>query len=297
MEFKEIKTFGHLRNFLSVKGKGHHNYRQYTNLDGVYGIINSGFFWLSRGDQMNDMQELTKGDPDEWKKIYIASFAFGRSENIAMWTIYGLLHDEAACISFPSIEFCKWISSISELFDPADGYKKINVKFEIDLIDVVYIGGIRGQRDGLLQWNSERMQLDNENLEDDFKTISSQAPLTGYMKNYAWVYENEVRIRIKLNEPIDCKKVAVKLPIDFFNTDPKNEKVGIISGPWNDYDKYSIFDKKLAQSENFQTVKDKLIFRESDFDRLVKTKETCEYCLYGNGKRVPKRKGPSLFSE
>lgn len=143
MEFKEIRAADDLRTFLIEKGQGHQNYRHYTTLDGIYGMLKSGYIWMSRGDQMNDMQELTKGNISDWESIYLSSFAYGKSENIAMWGIYGLPHNEAASISFPSRVFSKWIPGNKTIYDPEDKYKEIDCDFQIQLTDVVYAGGKR----------------------------------------------------------------------------------------------------------------------------------------------------------
>lgn len=296
MEFDEIKTFDHLRLYLSDKGKGHQDYRQYTNLDSIFGMINSGYLWLSRGDEMNDKQELTKGNPAEWENIYVASFVFGKSENIAMWAIYGLLHDEAACISFPSKAFSKWIIGVKEIFDPIKNYEKIDTNIKIDLTDVAYIGGKRGQKDAQLKWYDKTINLDEIILEDDFTKISNESLLTGYIKNYAWNYENEVRVRVKVDKRIECKKIAIKFPDDFFVPDSKNEKIGITTGPWRDDIKYDVFMEKMKQTEKYLLIKDKFVFQKSEFQNLVNLKETCEYCSSGNGKKIPKRKAPSIFA-
>jgi len=304
-KLSDIKTFTELEQYLQQKGVGHQNYRHYTNLDNIISMLDSGYLWLSRGDQLNDRQELSKGNPAEWEKIYLASFVYGRSENIAMWAIYGLPHDEAACLSLPSMEINKWVSGIKTLHDPSDGYKKIEAGFTAKMIDVVYIGGKRGQKDTLLQWNGERLYLDEQDnkkkpeLSDDFTAISSAACLTGCIKNYAWVYENEVRIQVKLDQPIDCTRIAIRFPDNFFvpvNVKGANEqdKVCITYGPWKDIRKSIQFDQAFQHRTG--QYGDKITFADSEFNDLVRLKELCEYCTAGKDKRMPGRLNSSIFS-
>lgn len=302
MEFKEIDSVEHLRAFLLERGKGHHNYRHYSTLDGIYGMLKSGYLWLSRGDQMNDRQELTKGDSREWEKIYIASFAFGKSENVAMWGIYGLPHNEAACISFPSYKFSKWIPGISAVFDPKKNYQKIECEFEIQLTDVVYIGGFRGAKDQVLKWNDNKLQVNDLANIDDFEYISGESQMTGFIKNYAWSYENEVRIRIKVNTPINNERIAIKIPEYFFEGLENEEKVRITYGPW---DKSARKEKKTVKFEDALRSDicigfryDQIEKKSSDFMNLVMLNETCKCCqLFTDNNDKIKRKAPSLFQD
>lgn len=59
-------------------------FSHYTNIEGLRGMLSSRKFQVSRGDQMNDKQELTKGDMRIWSNIYLASFSYGEEENMAM---------------------------------------------------------------------------------------------------------------------------------------------------------------------------------------------------------------------
>ncbi len=300
MEFKDIRTADTLREFLIEKGQGHQNYRHYSTLDGIYGMLKSGYIWLSRGDQMNDKQELTKGYFDDWNNIYIASFAFGKSENIAMWGIYGLPHNEAANISFPSKIFSKWVPSISAIYDPGDYYNEINQGFEIQLTDVVYAGGKRGDNDQILRWNDKSIDIDKTSGAERLKYISSENSMTGFIKNFAWLYENEVRIRVKLNSPIPQKKIAIRIPDDMFAVTGNSEKVTITYGPWNQNGikerKILKFEELIKRDINRNEIIDNINIVMSDFTMLVELKETCNCCqlFYDNNSNI-KRRPPSIF--
>ena len=62
MKLSDVTSVNELTAFLEKKGLGHQNYRHYTNFDGALGMLQSGYMHLSRGDQMNDHQEVTKGN-------------------------------------------------------------------------------------------------------------------------------------------------------------------------------------------------------------------------------------------
>jgi len=251
---------------------------------------------------MNDMQEITKGNLTDWKSIYISSFAYGKSENIAMWGIYGLPHNEAASISFPSKIFSKWIPVIKSVYDPENNYKEIDAEFEIQLTDVVYAGGKRGSDDQILKWNDKSLMIEQSANPNNLRFISSEEQMTGYIKNYAWAYENEVRIRIKLDKPIAQKRIAIKIPEEFFSMREKAENVKITYGPWNQdavkEKKIQKFEAQLKADTSASIRIDNIEISTSEFTNLVRLKETCACCqLFMDNNRRIKRKAPSIFQD
>ncbi|NLA43861.1 hypothetical protein GX865_07015 [Candidatus Saccharibacteria bacterium] len=286
----------HLRN----KGKRHRSYRHYTNCDGVVGMIDSGYLWLSRGDIMNDRQELTKGSPEEWPNIYLASFVYGESENVAMWAIYGLPHNEAACISFPNRKFHTWVTNITELYNPKESYERVDVEFDVDLADVVYVGGKRGAPNAILKRGDDQFVYDDGLESGKLYNLSNEPKLTGYIKNIAWAYENEVRIRVKLrnnhtNRFNNLNRIAIRLPEDFFVSDKDDETISITSGPWKDKTNHDIFMEALKRSNRYPFFDRKLNFKDSEFDNLVRLKELCELYNCGQKNTTRRRIAPSIF--
>lgn len=62
---------------------------------------------LTRGNSLNinDQHEaLMKGSWSTWNRTYIGSFAYGQSENMAMWGLYGQPETDAIRIAIPRAE-------------------------------------------------------------------------------------------------------------------------------------------------------------------------------------------------
>ena len=88
--------------------------------------------------------------------------------------------------------------------------------------------------------------------------------MTGYIKNYAWHYENEVRIRVELTQDTGFEKILLNIPQETI------EAMQITTGPyfrWKDDDVY----QKLC-NEN------KVL--ESGFKNLVKYRAICSMCQH-----------------
>ena len=99
IELKNIKDVQDLLEFSRIHGARHTKYNHYTTADRLIQIVNGQYLFLSLGKDMNDLHELTKGSSSMWDKTYIASFAFGQSENIAMWGLYCIPWEQGVRIS------------------------------------------------------------------------------------------------------------------------------------------------------------------------------------------------------
>lgn len=270
-DFAELTNNDEILSFLKVKGGNHNCYYHYTNLSSAVNIISSQSFWLTRGNSssMNDQHECHfKGTDDIWDKTYLASFSFGDSENMAMWGLYCLPWEEAVRISIPKKEMKKWLDSIKVIYKVENnnlGFPRIQptVKFEKTLADIVYIDGRKESKSSKLFWGNRTIKLDKTKT---LENISSCPKMTGYIKNAAWKYENEVRINIKFAETIGCEKIAVAIPSEIIDA------MEITTGPYfkgdiTDYIRKNNLDNML----NIKVVK-------SGFKDLVNYRTLCSLC-------------------
>ena len=63
--------------------------------------------------------------------------------------------------------------------------------------------------------------------------------LKGYIKDIAWSYENEVRLRVESKDYLSYKTVAVEVPDDILNS------IQIVAGPRFDGDLYEEIKKQI----------------------------------------------------
>lgn len=261
----EVKNIGEMISFLKEKGRNHECYYHYTTWDSLVKIFQYKTFLLTRGNSLNinDQHEaLMKGSWEEWNKIYIGSFAFGSSEIMAMWGLYGLPWQDAVRIAIPKEKMNQWVDSIQRivLFDNGQtiDYKD---NFEIGLNDIVYVGGKRGSNTLQLTHYGKSITVSNTY---PLYGIDTADKMTGYIKNYAWQYENEVRLRIRLAHDTGYEKISVNIPEDVINS------ITITTGPYFKWKNEKLYQQFISENRLF----------ESGFKNLVRYKELCDLCQH-----------------
>ena len=261
----DVKDIDSMITFLKEKGGNHENYYHYTTWDSLTKIMQNKTFLLTRGNSLriNDQHEAQmKGSREEWHKIYIGSFAFGSSENMAMWGLYGLPWQDAVRLSIPKEYMNKWINSINQIQLFEDG-RTVDYQggFKISLNDIVYVGGKKGSDNLFLTHYGKSITVSDTY---PLYGIDTAPEMTGFIKNYAWQYENEVRLRIRLAHDTNYEKICVSIPEDVINS------ITVTKGPcfkWkNDY-----LHHRLIQEGRII---------DSGFENLVKYRELCELCQH-----------------
>ena len=271
--FKSIETIEQLLDFLEAKGNNHNYYHHYTTLDNLIKMIDSRYFLMTRGDSVNinDQHEYrAKGSAALWRKTYLGSFAYGESENMAMWGLYGLPWDEAVRISIPRKAMEKWVLSVTDVFSAEIVNKELHTKrlktpFDIRLSDIVYIKGERGSNESKLLWNDKSISLKGKLM---LKGIDLDDRMTGFIKSDAWKYENEVRIHIQFQTTVNTDRIAIPLPIEVISS------MSITTGPYFTGDPFEKIRAKIPYLVNTEQM------TESGFKNLVKYKSLCTMCRH-----------------
>lgn len=118
-QLKDVTDVDALVSFLKTKGENHKCYYHYTSWDSFLKIYENASFLLTRGNSLNinDQHEaLMKGSWSTWNRTYIGSFAYGQSENMAMWGLYGQPETDAIRIAIPRAEMLNWIHGTKEVY-------------------------------------------------------------------------------------------------------------------------------------------------------------------------------------
>ena len=204
-QLKDVTDVYALVSFLKTKGENHKCYYHYTSWDSFLKIYENASFLLTRGNSLNinDQHEaLMKGSWSTWNRTYIGSFAYGQSENMAMWGLYLLCNNTQK-------------------------------------LKTVNIHGLKG--------------------------VDTTPQMTGYIKNAAWRYENEVRIRAELPYSVGKEKIMIKIP------DYVLSAITVMEGPSFVYKTDDIC--KLLHSQ--------YRIAESAFTGLLKYRSLCSLCAHG----------------
>lgn len=196
----------------------------YTNLDRVVSLYTNKKWHLGNAKCMNDRLEYESGDLLRWENIFFASFMTDVKENIGMWSMYGQPWDDGVLITIPKKIVVDWVDGIQEIHEVScDDFRltgktiKKDEKNRIFLSSVAYSNCDNPDGGERLTWSTAA------------NTIIKNSPhipeLTGYIKNSAWDYEREIRIKAVLSNGHGFSRVAIDIP------DAVLEAITIIPGP------------------------------------------------------------------
>lgn len=230
-DFNELSTFREVRQFLRNKGKNHNNYYHYTTYDNVKKILLGKKFILTRGNlgSMNDQHKCKVfGEKEDWDKTYLTCFAFGDSENMAMWGLYCLPWEDAVRLCIPKKAMELWLEKIETVYGAIlENYelKKGEIMFHdsIVLADIAYIDKNAKENRSKLYWNNNMLDLEHS---DNLKGVYANRKMVGYLKNAAWKYENEVRLMIKLKASSERERIVVDIPQEVI------DQITLTTGPY-----------------------------------------------------------------
>ncbi|MBQ2593537.1 MAG: DUF2971 domain-containing protein [Candidatus Riflebacteria bacterium] len=241
-ELKEFNNGSKFAEYLENEAKKHKPFHHYTNMKTLELILKNKTLKFTRGNSksLNDWHEpQVKGDKKYWDKTYIACFSFDDnkaeleknydSEIMAMWELYGLPSNEAVRISLAKDKMRDLIDISNKKVKEKqnliylDGEKQETIlayKIEkIVLSDVFYVKGTDNDEKVSIQQNHYGVPVhfkltNSDNLHDFLQNWF----FTGYVKNYAWGYEKEVRIILTLKDKIDKEELFMEIPDEIISS-------------------------------------------------------------------------------
>lgn len=213
------------------------------------------------------------------EKTYISSFAYGNGENMAMWGLYSLPWEDAVRIGIPGVEMKEWISNADKIFlvninvnNSFEYGRRISIKPVIT--DVAYVTGKDDNINYRIVRDRDTIRLTDEKT---FSGINNLDKITGYIKNLAWSYENEVRLKVELEEMLANTIIAVKIPEGVLNN------LELTAGPWITDNLSELVNERLIR-KNCEYKFRKCNY--SGFRRLVNLRNVCFFCNYTFEQRI-----------
>ena len=196
---------------------------KYMKLSSVLECLSTGMWLLNNPQNMNDLYEYRSfNDKEKWNHICFASFITQSTESMAMWSMYAQPWEEGVMVSIPTIAVKKLIND-TEFVIAADYNEKtgryVPSKTEIPSKDILSLSRV-AYYDGLYITCTGR---DDRNMH--FGNPYKIAELTGYIKDSAWDYEKEVRLRVDIPSQYNYNAAFIKLTEDYLN------QISITSGP------------------------------------------------------------------
>lgn len=214
--FKDINNAEDLVRYLcdDVKRLSNSGYiYHYTKLSSLIKIIKNKRLLLANAADMNDKLEFKNGDMNKWPNIFFSSFMTEDRESIGMWSMYAQPWDKGVKIAIPSNIARNWIHSISEIEEISKtdntptGRKVLIDNNQLKLASVVY-----SNTDSLTKKDVVEKLCWSNVVNTNFKNAAYRKELTGYIKDMAWSYEKEIRIRVEFNNLEGFEKVSINIP-------------------------------------------------------------------------------------
>lgn len=186
---------------------------QYTTISSLINMIRSGTMHLSNAKYMNDQLEYENGDSAIWKDLFFSCFMREDDESIGMWGMYAQPWRDGVKISIPKEILKKWVNETNELIEISQKTKQPTGRkisnssaFRIWISTIAYsnFNGLElNEKEKLRCGSQENMWL---------KNVPLCSELTGYIKDMAWSYEKEVRVKVRFDNKMGFERIAIKMP-------------------------------------------------------------------------------------
>jgi len=203
---------------------------QYTSYAAFESMVSGKYLYIGNPSKMNDGLELEQSLCNSGG-LFFSSFMLEKQESIAMWSMYGQPWSDGIRIGIPLKQVYSWIESTEKVYRANTLDKSYDKKeflgkehFKIMLSRVAYINDKGNVTCG------EKRNLILKEL---------QSPeLAGYIKDGAWSYEKEIRLKINIDHD-SYGAVAIEMPKGILDS------IEVTCGPRFEHNKER--DKLLAQ--------------------------------------------------
>lgn len=188
----------------------------YTSLSSLDKILESGFFFASNLDNMNDKNESKRHIKDK-DFVHALCFCHSASERIPMWYLYGGLTGEGCALGFSNIIMRDWIEQIKNVYPvindengnlKVDEYNTLLVGRDV-IIDNGWVFYQKIDDPCYIKYKSTHYSL-KPNERSKFEKDNF------FIKDYPWEYEKEFRILLKNETAKKYNRLAIKIPREFY---------------------------------------------------------------------------------
>ena len=268
--------------------QGYFHYTTWGRLKKMLATVDVGekekkrLFFLSASLSMNDTQEAKPG-------VYLASFSFGKEEEVAMWTNYGVPKREAVRIRFPLAAMTRWANENTS--DKITIYVRENENGPFHALDVkpaeIYFADVAyyGRNDPSEKTKRDAVRYKGENFslkETKWREHVRKTDDSLLFKKRGWAYEREVRLIVRFDDAAKVSRYGkIALPFDsvyeaMLNAqqtavrEKSEEKKSVMLGPW------STKETKLDGIDGIRSP------GHSSFEGELRMRSNCDACdLYG----------------
>lgn len=240
----------------------------YTTISNVVKMIKGKTWHLGNAAGMNDHLEYKNGDSHRWNNLFFSCFMGEDKENIGMWSMYAQPWEKGVKIALPKEVIRKWIRETKEILEiSTSNYQPTGQAIAIGengaclkLSSVAYCN-----TDSLQETKGREKIMWSTATNTNIKDAVRIPELTGYIKDMAWSYEKEIRIKAEFENIGNIQRVAVPL------TDEVIDEMTIISSPLFKGDLHAELGREIARQ--IETGK-------SIFTNRLNIRTICQECEY-----------------
>lgn len=187
---------------------------QYTTISALVNMLRSKTMHLSNAKYMNDQLEYQNGTPDIWENLFFSCFMMEEDESIGMWGMYAQPWREGVKISIPKDALKRWVKETKELIEISQETKQPTgrVISDTDAFKIWMSAVAYSNFDGLNLKGDEEILRCGGQENKILKKVPHQPELTGYIKDMAWSYEREVRVKTQFDNSAGFERVAIRMP-------------------------------------------------------------------------------------
>ncbi len=267
IHFSDIISPIELREYLDAPARLNNSryLYHYTSVAAVIGMLNTKRWHLCSAKDMNDRVEYDAGDIAIWNNLFFSSFMGEEKENVGMWSMYAQPWNQGVKIAIPKGVFKQWVKETRLIYEISKSdYSEKGEPIYIDeyaltikISSVAYCDYGYGEvGDQGISWSNKKNYL--------LRNIFSGKILTGYIKDRAWAYEKEVRVKAEFNNLQGIERVAIPL------TEKVIDAMVITASPLFKGDLKSLLKKKTGRTVHMDS---------SKFTNKLKVKDPCGDCV------------------
>lgn len=234
-KFEEANTPAELIDTLETRAMSRHNTGaggtikyvcHYTKMSAISAIMKEKKWYIGSPKTMNDGLELIHLEDAHADNLFFASFCLDDTENIGMWSMYAQPWEDGVLLRIPLEKFKTWVKSGSKIYDADKSTKKsggVITGAKLSFHAVAYTNAESKDK------KEPEILFCGTHQNDHLKNVPELPELKGYIKDSAWAYENEYRIRVETDPGEVHDAVSVEIPEDVLNsfefiTGPRFEK-------------------------------------------------------------------------
>ena len=271
--FKELRNTQDLIAYLNAKARLSSSpyLYQYTSISALVGMVRTNTMHLGNAKHMNDQLEYSNGDSNIWRDLFFTCFMSEEKENIGMWSMYAQPWHEGVKLSFPKEVIRSLVADTKEVIEISQANKQpTGRRLNEDEPFSAWISAVAySNRDGIsLKKEEEVLRCGGET-----NSIIFNAPhipsLTGYIKDMAWSYEKEIRVKVKFDNYRGFERIAIPLP------DYVIDSMIVTPSP--------LFEGSL-QDRLRHEISRQLKMNESKFTGKLSIRSSCESCSIKNNR-------------